>query len=213
MQPLSELFTRSTALKFANALAKPPLKLSLSHYRSRTFLLYRINKLRMEEIGTPIPKYQPLQVLWHSPYAKPNNSLFSAWFACYSRISTFSVCRISFPKFVESVQPVFWYSLINSFLSLKFFYAAVVLFSFLLCFFLSFSSHAFNGLAGACVNPGGFIFKFSFCTFTCLPNNSLISSWISAKFVLVLLLCVLLLFSAWGTHWVYIFEGFFTTDI
>ena len=28
----SELFTRSTALKLANALAKPPLKLSLSYY-------------------------------------------------------------------------------------------------------------------------------------------------------------------------------------
>ena len=31
-RPLSELFTRSTALKLANALAKPPLKLSLSYY-------------------------------------------------------------------------------------------------------------------------------------------------------------------------------------
>ena len=35
-RPLSELFTRSTALKLANALAKPPLKLSLSYYRSTT---------------------------------------------------------------------------------------------------------------------------------------------------------------------------------
>ena len=31
-RPLSELFTRSTALKLANALVKPPLKLSLSYY-------------------------------------------------------------------------------------------------------------------------------------------------------------------------------------
>ena len=55
MRPLSELFTRSTALKLANALAKPPLKLSLSYYRPTMFLLYRINKPRMEEIGATIP--------------------------------------------------------------------------------------------------------------------------------------------------------------
>ena len=59
-----ELFTRSTTLKLANALAKPPLKLSLSYYRPTTFLLYRINKPRMEEIGATIPKYQPLRDLW-----------------------------------------------------------------------------------------------------------------------------------------------------
>ena len=59
-----ELFTHSTALKLANALAKPPLKLSLSYYRPTMFLLYRINKPRMEEIGATIPKYQPLRDLW-----------------------------------------------------------------------------------------------------------------------------------------------------
>ena len=64
MRPLSELFTCSTALKLTNALAKPLLKLSLSYYRPKTFLLYRINKPRMEEIGATIPKYQPLRVLW-----------------------------------------------------------------------------------------------------------------------------------------------------
>ena len=63
MRPLSELFTRSTALKLVNALAKPPLKLSLSYYQSTTFLLYRINKPRMEEIGTTIPKYHAAPVV------------------------------------------------------------------------------------------------------------------------------------------------------
>ena len=48
-----DLFTRSTTLKLANVLAKPPLKLSLSYYRPTTFLLYRINKPRMEEIAPP----------------------------------------------------------------------------------------------------------------------------------------------------------------
>ena len=62
-RPLSELFTHSTTLKLTNALVKLPLKLSLSHYRPTTFLLYRINKPRMEEIGATIPKYQPLRVL------------------------------------------------------------------------------------------------------------------------------------------------------
>ena len=32
--------------------------------------------------------------------------------------------------------------------------------------------------------------KYSICTFTCLSNNSLISSWISTKFTSILLLCM-----------------------
>ena len=58
-RPLSELFTRKTAYKFANALAKPPNELSLSYYRPITFLLYRINKPTMVVIGPTVPKYQP----------------------------------------------------------------------------------------------------------------------------------------------------------
>ena len=59
-------------------------------------------------------------------------------------------------------------------------------------FFLSFITHFFRGLAGAFVNPRSF-FKLPFYTFTCLSNNSLISLWISAKFVSALLLCMLYL--------------------
>ena len=70
----------------------------------------------------------------------------------------------------------------------KNFYVAVI-FSF---FLYSFIAHFFRGLAGAFVNPRSF-FKFSFYTFTCWSNNSLISSWISAKFVSALLLCMLYL--------------------
>ena len=67
-------------------------------------------------------------------------------------------------------------------------------FYFFLSLFLSFIfiSHFFRGLAGAFVNPEVF-FKLFFCTFTCLSNNSLISSWISAKFVSALFLCMLYL--------------------
>ena len=54
-----ELFARSTALKFANAIAKPPQKLSL---RPST-VIYSINNLMMGEIGS---EYELLQVLWCS---------------------------------------------------------------------------------------------------------------------------------------------------
>ena len=37
MRQMSELFTGSTAVKFVNALNKPPLKLSLSYQRLSTF--------------------------------------------------------------------------------------------------------------------------------------------------------------------------------
>ena len=53
-RPLSELFTKKTAKKIANALAKLPLMLSLRYYRPSTFLLYRINK--------PTNEYQPIRI-------------------------------------------------------------------------------------------------------------------------------------------------------
>ena len=65
--------------------------------------------------------------------------------------------------------------------------------------FFHFHRTLFRGLAGVlreprefCVNPGSF-FKLSFCTFICLSTNSLISSWISAKFVSAFLQCMLYL--------------------
>ena len=62
---MSVLFTGSTAVKFVDALNKPPLKLSLSYQRLSTFLLYRTSNPTMEEIGATNPEYQPLRVLWH----------------------------------------------------------------------------------------------------------------------------------------------------
>ena len=50
-RPLSEYFTRITSKKFANAQTTPPLQLAPSYYRPSTFLLYRISKPRMVEIG------------------------------------------------------------------------------------------------------------------------------------------------------------------
>ena len=57
----TELCIRNTTLKLANSLAKLPFELSLSYYQPTMFLLYRINKSKMEEIVTILPKYQPLQ--------------------------------------------------------------------------------------------------------------------------------------------------------
>ena len=61
---MSELFTCSIALKFENAVAKPPRQLSISYSGLSMFEPYRISNLTMEEIGATNPKYQPLRVLW-----------------------------------------------------------------------------------------------------------------------------------------------------
>ena len=61
-RPLSELFTGNTAKKLANALAKPPWQLAPSYYSPNTFLLHRINKPTMVEIGATVLKYWPLRV-------------------------------------------------------------------------------------------------------------------------------------------------------
>ena len=59
-RPLSELFTRNIAKKLANALAKPPRQLAPSYHSPNTFLLHRINKPTMVEIGATVLKYWPL---------------------------------------------------------------------------------------------------------------------------------------------------------
>ena len=65
--------------------------------------------------------------------------------------------------------------------------------------FFHFHRTLFRGLAGVLRGLAGALresrkfFKLSFCTFTCLSTNSLISSWISAKFVSAFLQCMLYL--------------------
>ena len=61
-RPLSELFTRNTAKKLATVLAKPPRQLAHSYHSSNTFLLHRISKPTMVEIGATVLKYWPLRV-------------------------------------------------------------------------------------------------------------------------------------------------------
>ena len=57
---------------------------------------------------------------------------------------------------------------------------------FFLCLF-HFHRTLFVGLR----DPRNLYLKHSFSTYTCLSNNSLISAWISTKFVSTLLLCML----------------------
>ena len=60
---------------------------------------------------------------------------------------------------------------------------------FFLCFF---SSHTFVGLHDPRRESQNLYLKHSFSTYTSLSNNSLISAWISTKFVSTLLLCIYL---------------------
>ena len=86
---------------------------------------------------------------------------------------------------MTSVTSNFSNSHTKSFLSTKNFYAAVVF------FFLLFSLHTFVGLCDPRRESRNLYLKHSFSTYTCLSNNSLISAWISIKFVSTFLLCML----------------------
>ena len=71
---------------------------------------------------------------------------------------------------LRSFSPVLCVCLIKGFLpSITF---LCVCHFFLLCLFLSFSSHTFSWACGSLREPWKF---FSFCAFTCMSNNSLIS--------------------------------------
>ena len=119
---------------------------------------------------------------------KPDESSFSAWFACYLRISTFIVCRTNNLKFIEigSASLLIWPYKILPFTT-KFIRGS----SFFLCSFI-FIAYFFCGLAGACVNPEVLFSNSLFVhSLVCLITHPF--SWISAKFVSALLLCMLYL--------------------
>ena len=155
----------------------------------------------MKEIGATIPKYQPLRVLWRTLCNYALRTILSQSIRQFTKDLVPSLFEESISRsWSKSVQTFSWYSLTNSFLLPQKFYLAVF-FS-----FFHFDHTLFCGLAGAYVNPGSF-FKLTFCTFICLSNNSLISSWISAKFVSALLLCILYLsyyFQSEVNTWIYL---------
>ena len=85
------------------------------------------------------------------------------------------------------------------------------LLSFFLCFFLCFQHTLFGELVEACVSLSIFIFKLFVCTYTWLSQNSLISSWISTKFISTLLQCTLSqsnIFQPKITTWINMRESF-----
>ena len=108
--------------------------------------------------------------LFVRPHSK--NHLLGTNSPIYSTNSTFIASIIVYSKLVQIVFTGFGYGHYKGLPSSIKFYALVI-FSCLLVSFI-FIAHFFRGLAGACVNPGS-IFSNSFCAFTCLSNNSLIS--------------------------------------
>ena len=156
------LYTRSTALKFVNAVAKAPCKLSLSYYSYSTFLPRRINEPTMGWIGATVPKNQPLRALWR-PFVRLKttnhryqpNSLVTQELIPLLHVE--SITRSS----STSVGPVLCYSLINSFLQLNIFISASR--------FFDFFHHTL------CVGVHLVFFILYFVHSSCLSNNSLIS--------------------------------------
>ena len=145
----------------------------------------------MEEICATIPKYQPLRVLWRPLCDYARRTILSHPIRPFTRQLVPSLFEESISRTSQkSIQPFFRYSLINAFLSPQ-----KILHGSRFFFFLSFFLHRtlFSGACGSFREPLKFFSNSPFYTFTCLSNNSLISSWISAKFVSALLLCMLYL--------------------
>ena len=100
---------------------------------------------------------------------------------------------MSFPYAPYKLLPV-----INNILGARRFFFFVSLFHFHRTLFRGLAgvlrglAGVLRGLAGVLREPRKF-FQTLFCTFTCLSTNSLISSWISAKFISALLQCMLYL--------------------
>ena len=134
----------------------------------------------MEEISTTIPKYQPLRVLWHS-FMHPHltNDHFQP-----DSLVTRELVPLLFEESLaqsssKSVQPVFIPFTKKFLLDSRFFLSFFLLsFMFITCF---------SWACGSLCEPQKFYIQ---STFTCLFNNLLISSWISAKFVPALLPCM-----------------------
>ena len=140
--------TRSTTVKFVNALNKLPLKLSLSYQGLSMFSLYIISNPTMEEIGTIKPKYQPLQFLWHHLCSHAQETTPWHPFMCLLTNSTFIVSTIIDLKLIDIHGIHMHYKLFP------------YIFTHAL-FFSNSSFYTFCGLVGACVNHGSFLFIHS----------------------------------------------------
>ena len=142
----------------------------------------------MEEISATNPEYQPLQVKFYgAPFCAPMFKKPSPWHPITHLLNKLYVPSLYQEQFPWSSSKcgttVLCNTNINSFHPLKIFYTRVI------CFFLGFIfiSH----FSWACVTLCAFQNHYLRYSISCLPYNSLISSWIQAKYLSVLLLCML----------------------
>ena len=120
----------------------------------------------MEEIGTTIPKYQPLQVLWCSLYDYARQTILSHTIRSLPKHQHLH-CNLKFIKLGSETLLIRPYKVLP--------FTTKILcgrhFFFLLYFFPSFSLHTFHGLAGASVNPGSFSNSLFVHSLLCLTTH------------------------------------------
>ena len=140
----------------------------------------------MEEIGATNPKYQPLRVLWH-PFVRPRSkTILLVLIHPFTRQIVYSV-KYCCPVVHQHQSRLTSATAIQSPSCHKKVFIWPSFFSFLFYFHCT----LFMGFRDPHRESRNLYLKHSFSTYTCLSNNSLISAWISTKFVSKLLLCML----------------------
>ena len=124
----------------------------------------------MEEIGATNPEYLPLRVLWRRSCAHARKTIPLAPIHSFTKQIVPSMYQqsMSWSRLV-SINTSFPHESYKFLPAHKNILGARRFFFLLLCFI--FIAHFFVGLR----EPRKFFFKLSFCAFTCLSNNSLIS--------------------------------------
>ena len=127
----------------------------------------------MEEIGATIPKYQPLQVLWHPLCDYARRTILSRPIRPFTRQLVPSLFEESISRSSSTlIQPFFWYSLINAFLSPQKFLHSSRFFSLFVCFFY-FHCTLFSGACRSFREPRKFFSNSLFIhSLVCLITHS-----------------------------------------
>jgi len=104
-------------VKFPCAVTRLSWALPLSYYRASTFLPFRMNEPKMNELSATIVKNQPFWLLWCLfPYLRLKlDHLESDSIVTRELIHTFVLCRISKPSFITicSTTFVMWPSILH----------------------------------------------------------------------------------------------------
>ena len=99
---MSELFTRSTTQNLADTVNKSPHKLSLWFRWPSTFLLYRIDIPRMEEIGTINPETTHCEFYVLVLHLCTTNHLYGFDLLVTRELARlFNVETVAIPKFIK----------------------------------------------------------------------------------------------------------------